>query len=194
MKKIFILFGFGILILSTGVFAKGINLHCAKDSEFDLTDVNKNDSIHDYIVTLDLDDQGHGDVLFFRYQNYPNKGPLGKSFNTSGHDREHGWFKMEERSSLGNQLYLWKAGYNVYSNNWALNRKTLELFVVTAWAGYAVDYDKAITAAKCRVIDSNKVNTVDLGKQIRTFHKEFLERQKEKARKEAEEREADFTI
>ena len=190
MKKI--IFCLIITMLSTMAFAK-TTLHCAKDSEFDLTDENKNDSIHDYIIDLNLDDQGKGDVLFFRYQHYPNKGPYGKSFNTSGHDREHSWFKMEERSSLGGNMYLWNAGYNVYTNKWALDRKTLELLVVTAWAGYSVDYDKVITAAKCRVL-KGQPDIVALGKQIRTFHEEFLERQKEKAKQEAEDREDEFDI
>ena len=73
MKKIFILFG--IFILSTGAYAKQVSLHCAKDSEFDLTDVNKNDSLHDYLIRLNLDEEGRGKVEFFRYQLYPLAGP-----------------------------------------------------------------------------------------------------------------------
>ena len=76
MKKIIILFGF--LVLSTCVFAKTVSLHCAKDSEFDLTDVNKNDSLHDYLIRLNLDEERKGTVKFFRYQHYPLAGPSGQ--------------------------------------------------------------------------------------------------------------------
>ena len=40
------------------------------DSEFNLTDVNKNDSLHDYLVRLNLDEEGKGTVKFFRYQHF----------------------------------------------------------------------------------------------------------------------------
>jgi len=191
MKKI--TFCFVIAMLSTMAFAKPINLHCAKDSEFDLTDLNKNDSIHDYLVHMDLDDEGLGEVLFFRYQNYPNRGPDGRSFNTSGHDREHKWFKVRENSRLGGSLYLWEITYNVYTNWWGLNRKTLELETITKWAGYNTNYEKRFTAAECRIVDSLET-LFSLGDQIKTFHIEFLERQKEKARKEAEAKEKEFSI
>ena len=192
MKKIFILFGFGILILSTGVFAKAVSLHCAKDSEFDLTDVNKNDSLHDYLIRLNLNEEGKGTVKFFRYQHYPLTGPsgTGQPFKIPG-SRKHEWFTLQEKGAKGGPYYFWDMRYDFYVVYWALDRKTLELSNQSLWLG-GYDYNKEQKAAFCRVVKEDEVDS--LASQIVTFHKEHQERKAEKARQEAEEREADFTI
>ena len=189
MKKIFILFG--IFILSTAAYAKQVNLHCAKDSEFDLTEVNKNDSLHDYLVRLNLDEEGKGTVKFFRYQHYPLAGPSGQSFKIpAGRFRQHGWFTLREKGAKGGPYYFWDMHYDVYTVYWALDRKTLELLSQTQWAGYDYNYERK--AAFCRVVKEDEFDR--LPSQIITFHKEFQERKAEKARKEAEEREEGFNI
>ena len=189
MKKIFILFG--IFILSTAAYAKQVNLHCAKDSEFDLTDVNKNDSLHDYLIRLNLDEEGRGKVEFFRYQLYPLAGPYGQSFRIpAGRFRKHEWMLLSQLCQKGAQFYCWDRVYDVYKVEWYLNRKTLELINATRWAGY--DPNKERKAAFCRVVKEDEFDR--LPSQIITFHKEFQERKAEKARKEAEEREEEFDI
>jgi len=189
MKKVLIFLG--LLILSTGLLAKTVSLHCAKDSEFDLTDANKNDSLHDYLVRLNLNEEGKGAVKFFRYQHYPLVGPYGRSFTIpAGRFRKHEWFNLSQLCKKGSQFYCWDKVYDFYKVEWYLNRKTLELINQTRWAGY--DPNKERKAAYCRVVKEDEFDS--LSSQIITFHKEFHERKTEKARREAEEKEEEFSI
>ena len=90
----------------------------------------------------------------------------------------------------GGPYYFWDMKYDVYTVFWALDRKTLELLNQTKWAGY--DYNNQRKAAFCRVVKEDEADS--LASQIVTFHKKFQERKAEKARKEAQEKEEEYSI